>query len=222
MASAGRLEPCRRCQMRTRGGKRQKSLRPRGNRPRVRAKSKRAKIDPAYTALHARDLPLEAFTASAGEREEERRGRVRGEEERRGQADIELCLAAPLLESTGRSSLSQRRSRPASPLGLLHLPLGVSVLVHLECTCLPASSRRRRLQVRGPPASSCHCRPQVRGPPASSRRHRPQIHVHRTCPSARVCPHLTTCMPPASSCVLAHQISQLSTDFHICLLCLCS
>jgi hypothetical protein len=86
MASAGRLEPCRRRQMRTRRGKAPKSLLPRGDRLRVRAESKRAGIDPAYTAPRARNLPLEAFTASAGE----------GEEERRGRAGIELRLAAPL------------------------------------------------------------------------------------------------------------------------------
>jgi hypothetical protein len=62
----------------------------------------------------------------------------------------------------------------------------------------------------------------LRGPPALSRRRRPQIHPHRTCPSAQVYSHLTTCTPPASSRVLAHRISQLSADFHICLLCLCS
>jgi len=57
------------------------------NQPHVRAKSRRAGIDPAYTAFRAQNLPLEAFTVSAG----------KGEEERRGRADIELCLVAPLL-----------------------------------------------------------------------------------------------------------------------------
>ena len=98
--------------MRTRGGKASKSPQPHGNRPRVRAKSKKAGIDKAYTALRARNLPLEAFTATAGEGEEERRGRARGEEERRGRADIEIRLAAPLLESTGRSPC--RGAAPAS------------------------------------------------------------------------------------------------------------
>jgi hypothetical protein len=102
-----------------------KSLQPCGNRLRICAKSKRAGIDPAYTALPAQNLPLEAFTASAGE----------GEEERRGRADIELCLVAPLLESAGRSPLLRSRScisaRPSAPSVelLLHLRLGSPLLM---------------------------------------------------------------------------------------------
>jgi hypothetical protein len=151
MASSGRLEPCRRRQMRTRGGKAPISLWPRWNRPRVRAKSKGTGIDPAYTAPRARNLSVKAFTVSAGE----------GEEERRGRADIRL--AAPLIESTGWSPLprsrpcisvqssapsvepllhlsrcSHRPSAPARPPGDSTCPPG-TLLVRLESLCSSAS-----------------------------------------------------------------------------------
>jgi hypothetical protein len=92
--------------MRTRRGKAPKSLLPRGDRLRVRAESKRAGIDPAYTAPRARNLPLEAFTASAGE----------GEEERRGRADIEREIdrsetSADACNFTERGREGKRRRR---------------------------------------------------------------------------------------------------------------
>jgi len=84
-----------------------------GNQLRIRAKSKRARIDQAYTALRARNLLLEAFTTSAGEGEEERRGWARGEEEKgvRGHRALLGCSSARVRWSVA----------PASPLSLMHL-----------------------------------------------------------------------------------------------------
>jgi len=59
------------------------------------------------------------------------RVRARGEEERRRRTDLDLCWAATLLVSTGRSPLS--RSRPASPLGCPPLPWSRSSIIAHRC-----------------------------------------------------------------------------------------
>lgn len=76
----------------------------------------------------------------------------------------------------------------------LHLRLGAPLLKSASsspCHCWPSApiARYRRPSVVHLSARFEWPSPSA-GPPASSRHRRPQVHPHRTCPSARVCPHL--------------------------------
>ena len=123
--------------------------------------------------------------------------------------DIELCLAAPLLESAGRSPLHLRSAlctfrgaAPASPLGRSSIDVRL-----LESLPLLAVRTFRTPPAIRNAASSSHRRPQV---------HPLRVTVAFAGPSA---PHLSVRFESVRTSVFW---LTKSAAFHICLLCLCS
>jgi len=153
--------------------------------------------------------PTQAFTVSAGEGEEERRGW--------DWVDIELCLAAPLLESVGRSPLSRSHTcfsaRPfaLSVEQLLHLHLGSLLLMSaFSSPChywpsAPTASYHRPSAVQLRVAITVRRSARFKSPSPSVGLSALSLSIHFE--------SVRTYTSPASSRALAHQICRFSHLF---------
>ena len=190
------------------GGKAPKSLWPTGincaSAPKAKGQESTRPI-----LLFAREISCSRLLPRVQERERKREGGGQGERKRKGWAGIELCLAAPLLESAGRSPLHLRSAlctfrgaAPASPLGRSSIDVRL-----LESLPLLAVRTFRTPPAIRNAASSSHRRPQV---------HPLRVTVAFAGPSA---PHLSVRFESVRTSVFW---LTKSAAFHICLLWLCS